>query len=112
MPDAKPSSAVSTGTTNLALLHASREAARKREELDKLLTAGIGRYTSPDTSLVLFGSLAFVHLPLQIGARQPATVCQLRRGYWLAVRRPGRAHVPQPHRLVITCRSQRRVAER
>lgn len=58
MPDAKLTSAVSTGLSNSGLLRASREAARKREELNKLLSAGIGRYTSPDTSLVVFGSLA------------------------------------------------------
>jgi predicted nucleotidyltransferase len=58
MSDAKPTTAVSTGLLTPALLRASREAARKREELDKLLSTGIGRYTSPDTSLVIFGSLA------------------------------------------------------
>lgn len=58
MSDAKPTSAVSTGILTPALFRASREASRKREELDKLLSNGIGRYSSPDTSLVIFGSLA------------------------------------------------------
>lgn len=58
MSDAKPTPAVSTGILPPALLRASLEAARKRKELDKLLSTGIGRYTSPDTSLVIFGSLA------------------------------------------------------
>jgi predicted nucleotidyltransferase len=45
-------------TLNSDLQRASREAALKREELDELLSKKIGRYTSPDTSLVVFGSLA------------------------------------------------------
>ncbi len=58
MSDAKPIAAVSTGILTPRLVLASREAARKREELNKLLSTGIGRYTSPDASLVVFGSLA------------------------------------------------------
>jgi predicted nucleotidyltransferase len=46
------------GILNSNLQRASREAALKREELDRLLSKKIGRYTSPDTSLVVFGSLA------------------------------------------------------
>lgn len=43
---------------NSNLQRASREAALKRDELDRLLSKKIGRYTSHDTSLVVFGSLA------------------------------------------------------
>jgi predicted nucleotidyltransferase len=44
---------------NSGVLRASRAAATlKREELDRVLSKGIGRYTSEDTSLVVFGSLA------------------------------------------------------
>jgi predicted nucleotidyltransferase len=43
---------------NPGLQRASHEAALKRDELDRLLSKEIGRYTSPDTSLVVFGSLA------------------------------------------------------
>ncbi|MGA9510394.1 MAG: nucleotidyltransferase domain-containing protein [Candidatus Sulfotelmatobacter sp.] len=46
------------GFLNSGLQRASREAAIKREELDILLSEEIGRYTSHDTSLVVFGSLA------------------------------------------------------
>jgi predicted nucleotidyltransferase len=43
----------------LAPLPTARDAASKtREELDELLSAGIGKYTSEDTSLVVFGSVA------------------------------------------------------
>ena len=43
----------------LTPLPASRDAASKtREELDELLSAAIPKYTSEDTSLVVFGSLA------------------------------------------------------
>jgi predicted nucleotidyltransferase len=43
----------------LAPLPTARDAASKtREELDELLSAGIRKYTSEDTSLVVFGSLA------------------------------------------------------
>jgi len=43
----------------LAPLPAAREAASKtREELDELLSVAIPKYTSEDTSLVVFGSLA------------------------------------------------------
>src|SRR6201993_5370916 len=40
------------------LTAASDAAARTRGDLDDLLSARIGRYTSQDTSLVVFGSLA------------------------------------------------------
>jgi predicted nucleotidyltransferase len=43
---------------NAALQRASREATLKCEELDRLLSEEIGKYTSHDTSLVVFGSLA------------------------------------------------------
>ncbi|HSY91660.1 MAG TPA: nucleotidyltransferase domain-containing protein [Candidatus Binatus sp.] len=48
----------STKLPNPGLRQASIEAALKREELDRLLSAEIGRYASEDTSLVVFGSLA------------------------------------------------------
>lgn len=40
------------------LLKAARTASLKRDELDRLLSREVGRYTSPDTSFVVFGSLA------------------------------------------------------
>jgi predicted nucleotidyltransferase len=40
------------------LADASEAAARTRRELDDLLSSRIGRYSSQDTSLVVFGSLA------------------------------------------------------
>jgi predicted nucleotidyltransferase len=43
---------------NSGLQRASREAGLKREELDRLLSKEVGKYTSHDTSLVVFGSLA------------------------------------------------------
>ncbi len=44
---------------NSGLLRTCRDAAlRTREELDKLLSGEIPGYTSEDTSLVVFGSLA------------------------------------------------------
>jgi predicted nucleotidyltransferase len=59
MPDAKPIPAISSGLLDSDMLRAAREASlRKRKELDELLSTEIGRYASPDTSLVVFGSLA------------------------------------------------------
>src|SRR5882757_5008738 len=43
---------------NSGLQRASEEAALKCDELDRLLSKEIGRYTSTDTSFVVFGSLA------------------------------------------------------
>ena len=58
MPDAKPIPAVS-GLLRLGRARTAREASlKKRKELDELLSTEIGRYASPDTSLVVFGSLA------------------------------------------------------
>ena len=57
MPDAKSTSA--TGLLDSDVLRTARETSRKtREELDALLSSEIGKYTSEDTSLVVFGSLA------------------------------------------------------
>jgi hypothetical protein len=59
MSDAKPIPAVSTGLLDSDVLRTARETSqKKREELDKLLSTEIGKYASPDTSLVVFGSLA------------------------------------------------------
>jgi len=59
MPDTKPIPAVSTGLLDSDVLRTAREASlKKRKELDELLSTEIGRYASPDTSLVVFGSLA------------------------------------------------------
>jgi predicted nucleotidyltransferase len=59
MQDAKPIPPVSTGLLDSDVLRSAREASmKKRKELDELLSAEIGRYASPDTSLVVFGSLA------------------------------------------------------
>jgi predicted nucleotidyltransferase len=59
MPDANPTAAASTGLLDSEVLRTAREASLKtREELDQLLSARIGKYTSEDTSLVVFGSLA------------------------------------------------------
>lgn len=47
------------GLLNSDALRTAREASlKKRQELDELLSTEIGRYASPDTSLVVFGSLA------------------------------------------------------
>ena len=59
MPEANPTAAASTGLLDSEVLRTAREASLKtREELDRLLSAGIGKFTSEDTSLVVFGSLA------------------------------------------------------
>jgi predicted nucleotidyltransferase len=59
MPDAKPIPAVSTGLLDSDVLRTAREASlKKRKELDDLLTTGVGKYASDDSSLVVFGSLA------------------------------------------------------
>jgi len=59
MPDATPTAAASAGLLELEALRTAREASlKRREELDVLLSSEIGKYTSEDTSLVVFGSLA------------------------------------------------------
>jgi predicted nucleotidyltransferase len=59
MSDAEPIQAVSTGFLDSDVLRTAREASlKKRKELDELLSTEIGKYASPDTSLVVFGSLA------------------------------------------------------
>jgi len=59
MPDAKPIPAVSTGFLDSHVLQTAREASlKKRKELDEILSAGVGKYASDDSSLVVFGSLA------------------------------------------------------
>jgi|SRR5579872_4562191 len=59
MPDANSTTAASIRFLDLDLLGRAREASVKtREDLDRLLSAKIGKYTSEDTSLVVFGSLA------------------------------------------------------
>jgi hypothetical protein len=58
MPEAKSTTAASTYLLNSDVLRTAREASlSKRAELDRLLSAAIGKYTSDDTSLVVFGSL-------------------------------------------------------
>ena len=59
MPGTESTAATSAGLPNPGLLRTCREAALKtREELDQLLSKEIPGYTSEDTSLVVFGSLA------------------------------------------------------
>jgi predicted nucleotidyltransferase len=59
MSDAKSITAASPGLLDLGPLRTAREASLKtREDLDALLSAKIGKYSSEDTSLVVFGSLA------------------------------------------------------
>jgi predicted nucleotidyltransferase len=59
MLDANPSTATSTNLLDSVVLRKAREASLEtREELDRILTSEIGKYTSEDTSLVVFGSLA------------------------------------------------------
>jgi predicted nucleotidyltransferase len=59
MPGTESTAATSAGLPNSGLLRTCREAALKtREELDQLLSKEIPGYTSEDTSLVVFGSLA------------------------------------------------------
>jgi len=59
MPGKESTAATSAELPNSGLLLTSREAAREaREELDQLLSSQIPGYTSEDTSLVVFGSLA------------------------------------------------------
>src|SRR5580704_7693930 len=59
MPGTESTAATSAGLPNSGLLRTCREAALKtREELDQLLSKKIPGYTSEDTSLVVFGSLA------------------------------------------------------
>ncbi len=59
MPDSKSTSPASAELLDSEVLRAAREVSLKtREELDTLLSDKIGKYTSEDTSLVVFGSLA------------------------------------------------------
>lgn len=59
MPGTESTAATSAELPNSDLLQTCREASlRKREELDKLLSSEIPGYTSEDTSVVVFGSLA------------------------------------------------------
>jgi predicted nucleotidyltransferase len=59
MPGTESTAATSAELPNSGLLRTCREAAlRTREELDKLLSRETPGYTSEDTSLVVFGSLA------------------------------------------------------
>ena len=59
MPGTESTAATSADLPNSGLLRTCREAAVKtREELDQLLSSQIPGYTSEDTSLVVFGSLA------------------------------------------------------
>jgi len=59
MPGAKSIPKASVGLLNSDVLRIAREASlKKRNEVDELLSTQIGRYASPDTSLVVFGSLA------------------------------------------------------
>lgn len=59
MPDTGSTPATATEFLNSELLRTCHEASqKKREELDQLLSANIPKYTSEDTSLVVFGSLA------------------------------------------------------
>jgi predicted nucleotidyltransferase len=55
----EPTTAFSTELLNSGPLRQAREFSLKtREELDSLLSSAVGKYTSEDTSLVVFGSLA------------------------------------------------------
>jgi len=59
MPDTGSTFATAAELLNSDLLRTCHEASqKKREELDQLLSANIPKYTSDDTSLVVFGSLA------------------------------------------------------
>jgi predicted nucleotidyltransferase len=59
MRGSERSSSTISGLLELAPLPTAREAAsRVRKELDEILSAEIPKYTSEDTSLVVFGSLA------------------------------------------------------
>jgi predicted nucleotidyltransferase len=59
MRDGNPNSATSAQLLELEALRTAREASqRKRAELDELLSSGVGKYASDDSSLVVFGSLA------------------------------------------------------
>src|SRR5260370_18659745 len=59
MAGTKPKTRTSTGFLNSGQLQEARDFSLKtREGLDALLTAQVGKYTSEDTSLVVFGSVA------------------------------------------------------
>jgi predicted nucleotidyltransferase len=59
MPDPKPTSTASKGLLNADVLQNVRTAsAKKRQDLDAVLSEGMGKYANEDTSLVVFGSLA------------------------------------------------------
>jgi predicted nucleotidyltransferase len=59
MTPAEPPKSAIAELLHLPQLLACQEASRKtRDEIDSLLSAKIGKYTSEDTSLVVFGSLA------------------------------------------------------
>lgn len=59
MPGTQPSARVSSEILNSGILKKAREESlRTRAELDSLLSTQIGKYSSEDTSLVVFGSLA------------------------------------------------------
>jgi len=59
MPDATPTAAASAGLLELEALRTAREASlKRRKKLDLPLSTEIGKYTSEDPSLVVFGSLA------------------------------------------------------
>jgi len=59
MPDAKSIPAVSPGFLNSDTLRTAREKSlAMRQHLDRILSRRVGKYASPDTSLVVFGSLA------------------------------------------------------
>jgi predicted nucleotidyltransferase len=59
MPGTESTAATSADLANSGLLRTCREAAlKRRKELDQLLSKEIPGYTSDDTSLVVFGSLA------------------------------------------------------
>jgi predicted nucleotidyltransferase len=59
MRDGNPNTATSAQLLELEALRTAREASqRKRAELDELLSSGVGKYASDDSSLVVFGSLA------------------------------------------------------
>ena len=59
MAGAGPTTRISSELLNSGQLKQAREFSLKvREELDSLLSSEVGKYTSEDTSLVVFGSLA------------------------------------------------------
>ena len=59
MAGAEPTTGISKELLNSGQLQQARDfSVKTREDLDGLLSSAVGKYTSEDTSLVVFGSLA------------------------------------------------------